>query len=80
MTQEKFKDLIEAPANCAKRDPGVGVSAHMSYSNAKQVFLRALIGRTVRITLQYPELAQEYLDNLPKAVCENIPTPSNDKS
>ena len=80
MTQEKFKDLIEAPANFAKSDPREDVSAHMSYSNAKQVFLRALIGRTVRITLQYPELAQEYLDSFPKVVCENIPTPSNDKS
>lgn len=50
MTQDKFKDLIEAPAKCAA------------------------IGRTVRLTLQYPELAQEYLDNLPKAVNENVPT------
>lgn len=60
MTQDKFKDLIEAPAK------SVDVSAY--FGNAKQVFLRALIGRTVRLTLQYPELAQEYLDNLPKAV------------
>lgn len=60
MTQEKFKDLIEAPAKSAD------VSAY--FGNAKQVFLRALIGRTVRIVLQYPELAQEYLDNLPKVV------------
>lgn len=74
MNKDKFKDLIESPANYAKRDPGAGVSAHMSYSNAKQVFLRVLIGRTVRIALQYPELAQEYLDSLPKVVNENIPT------
>lgn len=71
MDKDKFKELIEAPANCAKRDPGAGVSAHMSYGNAKQVFLRALIGRTVRLTLQYPELAQEYLDSLPKVVNES---------
>lgn len=68
MDKDKFKELIEAPANYAKSDPRVGVSAHMSYSDAKQVFLRALIGRTVRITLQYPELAQEYLDSLPKVI------------
>ena len=80
MTQEKFKDLIEAPANFSKRDPVAVVSAHMSYSNTKQVFLRSLIYRTVRITLQYPELAKEYLDSFPKVVCYNIPTPSNDKS
>ena len=74
MTQDKFKDLIEAPAKFAKS----AVSSYRSYGygNAKQVFLRALIGRTVRITLQYPEFAQEYLDNLPKVVNENIPTPS----
>lgn len=71
MDKDKFKELIEAPANCAKRDPGTCVSAHMNYGNAKQVFLRALIGRTVRLTLQYPELAQEYLDSLPKAVNES---------
>ena len=74
MNKNKFKELIEEPANYAKRDPVAGVSAHMSYSNAKQVFLRALIGRTVRIALQYPELAQEYLDSLPKPVNENVPT------
>ena len=75
MTQDKFKDLIEAPANFANKRVVVDVSAtHRSYGNAKQVFLRALIGRTVRIALQYPEFAQEYLDSLPKAVNENIPT------
>lgn len=74
MTQEKFKDLIEAPANFDKSYTREDVSAHMSYGDAKEVFLRALIGRTVRITLQYPKLAQEYLDSFPKVVCENIPT------
>ena len=71
MDKDKFKDLIEAPANYAKSNTRAAVSAHMSYSGAKQVFLRALIGRTVRLTLQYPELAQEYLDSLPKAVCDS---------
>lgn len=71
MTQEKFKDLIEAPAKSAD------VSAY--FGNARQVFLRALIGSTVRLTLQYPELAQEYLDNLPKAVNENIQPSTEEK-
>ena len=74
MDKDKFKDLIEAPANSAKSNTRADVSAYESYGNAKQVFLRALIGRTVRLTLQYPELAQEYLDNLPKVVNENVPT------
>ena len=68
MDKDKFKDLIEAPANYAK---SVNTRAYETYGNAKQVFLRALIGRTVRLTLQYPELAQEYLDSLPKAVCDS---------
>ena len=71
MDKDKFKDLIESPANSAK---SADVSAYGSYGNAKQVFLRALIGKTVRIALQYPELAQEYLDTLPKTVNENIPS------
>ena len=64
MDKEKFKDLIEAPS---KRE---------SLSFLDKICLRGVIQRTVRITLQYPEFAQDYLDSLPKAVNENIPTPS----
>ena len=63
MTQEKFKDLIEAPS----RDDDFWV----------RIKIKSVIARTLRLTLQNPELAQEYLDNLPKAVCENVPTTSN---
>lgn len=69
MNKHKFKELIEAPANYSEF-PVCDVSSTRSYSGAKNVFIRALIGRTVRIVLQYPELAQEYLDNLPKIVNE----------
>ena len=41
---------------------------------AKSSFLKSLIYRTVRLTLQYPELAQEYLNSFPKEVNENVPT------
>lgn len=69
MNKHKFKELIEAPANY--REFSVcDVAATRTYSGAKKVFIKALIGRTVRIVLQYPELAQEYLDSLPKAVNE----------
>lgn len=64
MDKDKFKELIEAPT---KRE---------SLSFLDKICLRGVIQRTVRITLQYPELAQEYLDSLPKAVNENVPTPS----
>ena len=69
MTQEKFKDLIEAPVNNLPEKPEV--QAYIQYGLVQKVFLRALIGRTLRLTLQYPELAQEYFDSLPKAVNEN---------
>lgn len=63
MTQEKFKDLIEA-------------SSRVDDFWLK-IKIKSVIARTLRLTLQNPELAQDYFDNLPKAVCENIPTISN---
>lgn len=66
MDKDKFKDLIEAPANREK-------------DFWTRITVRAAIGRTVRLTLQYPELAQEYLDNLPKAVNENIQPSTEEK-
>ena len=70
MNIHKFKEILLAPANY-QNSPHESVSAIRTYSNAKNVFIRALIGRTVRLTLQYPELAQEYLDSLPKVVNED---------
>ena len=32
--------------------------------------IKATIARTLRLCLQYPELAQEYLDKLPKATMD----------
>lgn len=61
MTQDKFKDLIEVPKILEKEF-------------WTEIVIGATIARTVRLTLEYPELAQEYLDNLPKAVNENVPT------
>lgn len=63
MTQETFKQLIEAPAEVKKEF-------------LDKVCTRGVIQRSVRIALQYPDFAQEYLDSLPKVVNENIPTPS----
>lgn len=64
MTKEKFKDLIEAPTRVD--------------DFWLRIKIKSVIARTLRLTLQNPELAQEYLDNLPKAVCENVPTTSNE--
>lgn len=63
MDKDKFKDLIEAPKMREKEFWA-------------KITIGASIARTVRLTLQYPELAQEYLDNLPKAVNENVLTTS----
>ena len=59
ITQEKFKDLIEHPTN-REKDFWIRMA------------IKAAIARTLRLTLQYPEEAQKYLDSLPKAVNENI--------
>lgn len=64
MTQEKFKDLIESPTKVE--------------DFWLRIKIKSVIARTLRLTLQNPELAQEYLDKLPKAVCENVPTTSNE--
>jgi hypothetical protein len=72
MNIHKFKEILLAPANYQNSPyENVNVSAMHTYSNSKNVFIRALIGRTVRLTLQYPELAQKYLDSLPKVVNED---------
>ena len=60
MTQETFKQLIEAPA-----------SGKLVFSD--KVFTKAVIRRSVKIALQYPEFAQEYLDSLSKAMNKKIP-------
>lgn len=64
MTQEKFKEHIEAPTRID--------------DFWLRIKIKSVIARTLRLALQNPELAQEYFDNLPKAVCENIPTTSNE--
>jgi hypothetical protein len=64
MTQEKFKELIEAP-----------IHVEDFWGRIK---IKSVIARTLRLTLQNPKLAQEYLDSLPKAVCENVPATSNE--
>lgn len=73
---DKFKDLIEAP--CQHQFKMVDTEGHylsVDGSSIKKLICR-VIQRTVRIVLQYPEPAQEYLDNLPKVVNENVPTTS----
>lgn len=65
MTREKFKELIEYPTPTRAEDFWEGIK------------IRSVIARTLRLALQYPELAKEYYDSLPKAVCENTSATSN---
>ena len=62
MTREEFKKQIEYPLNHLKTNEDV----HFWGRN----HIKATIGRTLRLALQYPNLAQEYLDSLPKATMD----------
>ena len=62
MTREEFKKRIEYPLNHFTTNEDV----HFWES----IHIKAIIGRTLRLALQYPNLAQEYLDSLPKATID----------
>ena len=65
MTQEEFKEQIEHP-----------IKQLRTINDVKDVHfwtgirIKATIGRTLRLALQHPDLAQEYLDSLPKATMD----------
>ena len=61
MTIEEFKKQIEYPLNHF-----INEDVHFQERN----HIKATIGRTLRLALRYPNLAQEYLDNLPKATMD----------
>ena len=62
MTREEFKKQIEYPLNHFITNEDV----HFWEIN----HIKATIERTLRLALRYPNLAQEYLDNLPKATMD----------
>lgn len=71
MTQENFKRQIELfvgtyqdKALCANTR-----EEQMKYRDTVSL-VKATIARSLRLCLQYPELAQEYLDSLPKATMD----------
>ena len=57
MTREEFKKQIELPLK------------HYVYFE-ESIGIKAIIVRTLRLALQYPNLSQEYLDSLPKATMD----------
>ena len=69
MTKEEFKKQIEHPID------KFGIANVNNGKEAEIVFWRrielsATIARTLRLSLRYPDLAQEYLDSLPKATMD----------
>ena len=62
MTREEFKKQIEYPLNHFITNEDV----HFWEIN----HIKATIERTLRLALQYTNLAQEYLDSLPKATMD----------
>lgn len=69
MTQEKFKEFIEWPVRAGE------ILGHW-----ERIKIKSVIARTMRLTLQFPDLAKEYYDSLPKAVCENTSTETNEQN
>jgi hypothetical protein len=71
MTQKDFNRQIELFVNCYQ-DQALCANTRekqMKYIEAISL-VKATISRTLRLCLQYPELAQEYLDSLPKATMD----------
>ena len=62
MTQEEFKKQIEHPLNQFTTNKDVYLWVFMC--------IKATIARTLRLALQHTDLAQEYLDSLPKATMD----------
>lgn len=71
MAQEDFKRQIELFVG-TYRDRALCANTReeqIKYREAVSL-VKATISRTLRLCLQYPELAQEYLDSLPKATMD----------
>lgn len=69
MNQEDFKRQIEYPMN------RLSTADIRNWKEAEWVFWRrietsSVIGRTIRLCLQHPDLAKEYLDGLPKVTMD----------
>lgn len=75
MTNDTFKSLIEAPVlHIEKVMDSTKSSKEYDKLFWEKMQLNSAIARTMRLTLQYPEFAKAYLESLPKATMDNIPT------
>lgn len=70
MTQDDFKKQIEHFINrYQEKMPSASYTEQEEYRDDIRL-IKATIARTLRLCLQYPELAQEYLDRLPKVTMD----------
>ena len=64
VTIEDFTRMVETP---------------LKWQDSKnKVFVKAIITRTVRLALTYPNLAREYFDSIPKATMDIVETSKNE--
>lgn len=71
MTQEVFKQQIEHFIDhCQSRMKSATSYKEQAECREHIIIIKATIARTLRLCLQNPELAQEYLDSLPKATMD----------
>jgi hypothetical protein len=68
MTQEKFKEQIEKPLSNIKNFISGDYSTIEFWA---KIHIKSAINKTARLTLKYPELAQQYLNQQPKAICDD---------
>lgn len=71
MTQEQFKNQIEHFVN-RYREKLLKADTFDEQMDFRDdiLLIKATIARTMRLCLKYPDLAKEYMDNLPKATMD----------
>ena len=70
MTQDTFKQQIEHFVNRYQNRMAEATLAEQVAYRENISLIKATIARTLRLCLKHPELAQEYLDSLPKATMD----------
>ena len=69
MAQEKFNEQIEKPLSNIKNFISGDYSNTIEFWT--KIHIKSAINNTIRLTLKYPELAQQYLNQQPKAICDD---------
>lgn len=70
MTQDTFKQQIEHFVNRYQNRMAEATLAEQAAYRENISLIKATITRTLRLCLKHPELAQEYLNSLPKATMD----------